>query len=235
VTVLSDHDLSAAFGRQVSDIQDRPDVEIHRPNGEPTIQPSSVDLHLDDQFCVPKSQKTPIKIDQRESYPQYDYELTDENGYFHIKPNQFVLAATTEEITLSENVVGFLWGRSSVGRLGLFVENAGLVDAGFSGDITLELYNPTNNTIAVKEGMRIVQLTVHELTTEAAEPYDEQVTSKYNGQSGVTPSRLSHDFELQRNSTRTSSSAVSQPSSKRISEEDSRSTEQTSDFDNDYE
>jgi deoxycytidine triphosphate deaminase len=60
--------------------------------------------------------------------------------------------------------------------------------------LTLEIKNPTNNTIALKEGMRIVQMTVHELTEQSSVGYDEQLDSKYEGQHGVTPSRLHEDF-----------------------------------------
>ena len=194
MSVYSDQAFARQHGLATSEIRDSPAVEIQRENGDISFQPSSVDLHLSDEFLEQKDQKQPIMVDHRETYPRYDFKGTDEDGYYHVKPGQFVLATTQETVHLDDSVVAFLWGRSSVGRLGLFVHNAGLVDSAYSGQLTLEIKNPTNNTIALKEGMRIVQMTVHELTEQSSVGYDEQVDSKYEGQHGVTPSRLHEDF-----------------------------------------
>ena len=193
MSVYSDKAFGREHGLAVSEIQDSPHVSVEREEGDLSFQPSSVDLHLGGQFLEMHDQDEPIYVDQRSSYPRYDF-ATPDDGYYEIDPNQFVLATTQEVVSLDETVVGFLWGRSSVGRLGLFVHNAGLVDSGYDGNLTLEIVNPTSNTIAVREGMRIVQMTVHELTEPSAAGYDEQVDSKYNEQSGVTPSRLHEDF-----------------------------------------
>ncbi len=195
MSVYSDQAFARQHGLATSAIRESPSVEIRRDDGDVSFQPSSVDLHLGGEFLEQKSQKQPITVDQQETYPRYDFvETKDDEGYYHVNPGQFVLATTQEMVHLDDSVVGFLWGRSSVGRLGLFVENAGLVDAAFDGSLTLELFNPTNNTIKIKEGMRIVQMTVHELTEQSGVGYDEQLTSKYEGQQGVTPSRLHRDF-----------------------------------------
>jgi len=213
VSVYSDQTFARQDGLAKSEIRDSPAVEIHREEGDVSFQPSSVDLHLGGEFLEQKSQKQPIKVDHRETYPRYDFKGTDEDGYYHVKPGQFVLATTQETVSLDDSVVAYLWGRSSVGRLGLFVHNAGLVDSAYSGQLTLEIKNPTNNTIALKEGMRIVQMTVHELTEPSSVGYDEQVRSKYEGQAGVTPSRLHRDFlneDVESQSESTSETTVTQ-------------------------
>lgn len=172
-----------------------PSVEITRKQGDVAYQPSSVDLHLGGEFYVQEQQKEPIYVDDKDTYPDY---VKTEAQQFHIHPNQFVLATTQETVSLDNSVVGFLWGRSSVGRIGVFAHNAGLLDSQFSGSITLELYNASQNTIVLKKGMRIVQMTVHQLTDETTAGYEELAESKYNGQSGVTPSRLFEDFDNER-------------------------------------
>ncbi len=58
-----------------------------------------------------------------------------------IPPHSFLLATTVEFIRLPANVTAFVEGRSSIGRMGLFIQNAGWVDPGFEGTITLELFN----------------------------------------------------------------------------------------------
>jgi len=194
VTVYSDTNFVKQNGIATSNIRESPHVEINREGGEIAWQPSSVDLHLDDEFLIPQDQEEVVYVDKNETYPTYNHQTFDDNNYFKIEPYEFVLGQTQEDVHLDESVVGFLWGRSSVGRMGEFVHNAGLIDAGWDGDLVLEFFNASPNTIALKKDMRIVQMTVHDLKDDSAEGYDQQIGSKYNGQSGVTPSRLSQDF-----------------------------------------
>ena len=170
-------------------------LRIERPNEdkEVHVEPSSVDLHLGTKYAGYRKQKTPVRVDDEGSYPTL---WTRENdSEIIISPGQFLLAHTEEVVTLSEKLVGYLQGRSSVGRLGLFVENAGLVDAGFRGDLTLELFNAGENSISLKPGMRICQITFHEHDYQPTVGYSDWNDNKYYDQRGPTPSRLYEDFE----------------------------------------
>jgi dCTP deaminase len=82
--------------------------------------------------------------------------------------------------------VGFVMGKSSWAREGLLVEAAGLVDPGFTGEITLELSNLTDEVLEIEQGLRIAQLCVAVLDAPTAVPY--WAVGHYNGQSGPTPS-----------------------------------------------
>ena len=77
---------------------------------------------------------------------------------FVLEPNHFVLASTAESIRVPHDMAAYVEGRSSIGRLGLQVQNAGLIDAGFHGQITLELENQTGFPIVLKKGVRICQI-----------------------------------------------------------------------------
>jgi hypothetical protein len=85
---------------------------------------------------------------------------------------------------------------SSLGRLGLMTHStAGFLDPGFTGHVTLELSNVANLPITLYPGMRIGQIAVFQLTTEAERPYGSRgVGSKYQGQRGPTPSRYWENF-----------------------------------------
>jgi dCTP deaminase len=110
---------------------------------------------------------------------------------------EFVLAHTVEEITLGACLAGQVYGKSSIGRLGLEVENAGYIDPGFSGQITLELKNTTNYTIRLTVGMPIAQMAVHRLSSPAVRPYGHPSrSSRYMGQMGATPSRYALGREV---------------------------------------
>jgi dCTP deaminase len=104
-----------------------------------------------------------------------------------------MLATTTEILNLPKDITAFVEGRSSIGRLGLFSENAGWVDANFRGQITLELFNATNKPIKLYPGMRICQL-VFAKTNEVPETV---YNGKYQDQTGATGSQISRDNELE--------------------------------------
>ena len=66
-----------------------------------------------------------------------------------IKPKEFLLGYTPEYFKFSKEVAGILHTRSSIGRMGLFSNNAGLIDAGWEGQITYELFNASNNVVVL--------------------------------------------------------------------------------------
>lgn len=170
---------------------------VTRDEGEVSIEPSSIDLHLGEKYGRYEQQKRSIVVDNPDTYPRFTQYTTGEPiDTISVRPGEFMLANTQELIHLPTDTVGFLHGRSSVGRLGLFVHNAGLVDPGFANaTLTLELFNASQNTIELKPGMRICQMTVHSTHSAPDVDYSEQNGNKYQGQRGPTPSRLYEDFE----------------------------------------
>jgi dCTP deaminase len=167
------------------------------PLASDAIQPSSVDLRLDRLFRVFKKTDRP-HIDVRE--PSDDCtQLIEAEGDkpFLVRPGEFVLANTLETITVPNDLVARLDGRSSLGRLGLLVHaTAGYVDPGFSGKLTLELANAAPLPIAVYCGMKICQISFLRLTTPVDRPYGSPgLGSKYQGQQEPTPSRVYQDFK----------------------------------------
>ena len=123
-----------------------------------------------------------------ETNPNYKTITTDT---YLIMPGQFVLATTMEYFELPDNLTAFVEGRSSLGRMGLFIQNAGWVDPGFKGEITLELYNANRCAIELKAGRRVGQLVFAEMDDVALNPY----CGKYQGQTGATGSRVYKDKE----------------------------------------
>ncbi len=157
------------------------------PPDESCIQCSSLDLKLGNEIGIYEgSYMIDIKKNTFKIEVQY---IKDE---FIIMPRQFVLATTLEYIKLPEDVTAFVEGRSSLGRLGLFIENAGWVDAGFEGQITLELFNANKRPIKLYKGMRICQLVFAKLDRKPSKSY----SGKYKGQKGVTPSKIFMDSDL---------------------------------------
>ena len=149
------------------------------------IQPASVDIRLGRTFSVVDD--TPSSVITLENEIKYKTITTDT---YLIMPGQFVLATTMEYFELPDNLTAFVEGRSSIGRLGICVQNAGWVDPGFEGEITLELYNMSNHPIELISGARVAQLVFAQMDQEAENPYK----GKYQGQKGATGTLLYKDF-----------------------------------------
>ena len=156
------------------------------PLEEGQIQPASVDVRLGDTFSVVEDSPTgKITLEDKISYK------TIKTDTYVLLPGQFVLATTKEYFKLPDNLTAFVEGRSSLGRMGLFIQNAGWVDPGFEGEITLELFNANRCAIELKAGRRVGQLVFAEMDDTALNPY----RGKYQGQTGATGSRVSMDYD----------------------------------------
>lgn len=150
------------------------------------IQPASVDIRLGNTFSIVDD--TPSSVITLENEIKYKTITTDS---FLIMPGQFVLATTMEYFELPDDLTAFVEGRSSLGRMGLFIQNAGWVDPGFKGEITLELFNANKCAIELKAGRRVGQLVFAKMDDHAINPYN----GKYQGQTGATGSRVYKDRE----------------------------------------
>lgn len=185
--ILSDRSIreELAAGRIVID-----------PLDEACIQPSSVDLHIDRYFRVFRNH-TMGHIDVKKNLEDLT-ELVEigEDDTFMLHPGEFVLGSTSERVALPDDLVARLEGKSSLGRLGLLIHStAGFVDAGWDGQLTLELSNVATLPITLYPGMKIGQISFIRMTSSAEHPYGSaEVGSKYQGQVGPRPSRYWENF-----------------------------------------
>lgn len=166
------------------------------PFSDDMVQPSSIDVRVHRQFRVFHNARYPY-IDVRQEMPGLT-ELVEVEGDepFILHPGEFVLAQTLERVTLPDDIVARLEGKSSLGRLGLLIHStAGFVDAGFSGNLTLELSNVANLPITIYHGMPIGQISFMRMDGPVSVPYGSgEVGSKYQGQGEPTPSRFYMNF-----------------------------------------
>ena len=150
------------------------------------IQPASIDLRLGRQFLkLDENTLDAVSLDSELPYVKL------EKDEIIIPPQTFLLATTVEFIRLPSNVTAFVEGRSSIGRIGLFIQNAGWVDPGFEGTITLELFNANRLPIRLAAGRRICQIVFAFMDRAAATPY----AGKYQGQRGTVGSKVFRDLE----------------------------------------
>ena len=159
------------------------------PLEDEQIQPASVDIRLGDTFSIVEDTSDGIITMDNEIH----YKTITTDTYL-LLPGQFVLATTMEYFRLPDNLTAFVEGRSSLGRMGLFIQNAGWVDPGFEGEITLELFNANRCAIRLQAGRRVGQLVFAQMDAPALVPYQ----GKYQGQRGATGSRVFQDKEIHR-------------------------------------
>ena len=193
---LCDSDIIAALddGRIV--IEPRPDNRV--------VSGVSVDLCLGHRFRVFSSHAIPY-IDlsgTREQVNQAVEKVMGDEVYitahdtFVLHPGELALGITLESITLPDDLVGWLDGRSSLARLGLMVHvTAHRIDPGWSGNIVLEFFNSGKLPLALRPGMAIGAMSFETLTAPAQRPYTKRDDAKYRGQSGPVASRISEDHQ----------------------------------------
>jgi len=207
--VLSDRDIvsevrdtkqkSKTDWRSVSGL----DIE---PFDEDNVQPASYDLTLGSEWDVPVKahpEDLPLTIDRGvpdSATRRYEADTFVLNSIQNpkvdgsaIDSGPFVLGHVEESITIPDYITAEVKGRSSVGRLGVVPHTAGWGDPGFEGQLTLEFVNFGPNPVELEAGMRIAQVVFQYTSQPAEEPYGEKSDAKYQGQSGVTGSRIEKD------------------------------------------
>lgn len=202
--VLSDRSILAAV--QKGEIIVSPwDTEVNR------IQPASLDVRLGSHFKTFNCYKDPslagVIRPASDDAPEGDYiDLSQDNSdrwndvyidaenrrsQFCLLPGEFCLATTLETVKLPPDVRAKVEGKSSLGRYGLAIHvTAGFIDPGFTGQITLELYNHLSVAMWLTPGMPIAQLEFARLDRAAMTAYK----GKYQGQVGATSSQMHQNF-----------------------------------------
>lgn len=131
----------------------RPDILDYLEAGSIRFEPAvssdrvkqvSVDLKLGHKFTIFKECPgyLPVIVCNSSLWRSADLWEHQEKDTFRLEPGQFVLAHTLETVTLPNDLVGLVEGRSSFARIGVTIHlTAPKIDPGFSGTITLEMAN----------------------------------------------------------------------------------------------
>ncbi len=188
--ILSDKDINAKI--------DAGQIIIDSPfaNWKNQIGASSMDMRLGKHFKIYEHGKYAV-LDPKLMTDAKDLTRlieVPEGEAFIVQPGEFVLGVTLEKVSLPNDVVARVEGRSSLGRLGIIIHStAGFVDAGFAGTITLEITNINRMPVALYPGMRVCQLAFEPMTSAAEVPYSKKGTSKYQDQIFPQESRIYMD------------------------------------------
>jgi dCTP deaminase len=160
---------------------------VIEPYDETLLNPNSYNLRLHDELLVYDE----VVLDMQRPNRYHRVKIPPEG--LVLKPSQLYLGRTLER-TETRNYVPMLEGRSSIGRLGLFVHiTAGFGDVGFCGYWTLEMF--AVQPIKIYPGVQICQIFYHSVHGEITE----YRSNKYQKNSDIQPSLLYKDFDISPN------------------------------------
>ena len=153
------------------------------PFNENRINPNSYNLRLHNELLVYTDDVLDIKK------PLHTESLIIPEDGLILQPGELYLGRTYEK-TSTNKYVPMLEGRSSVGRLGLYIHvTAGFGDIGFSGFWTLEIQ--CVQPVKIYPMVEICQIYYHTIDGE----FEEYNSGKYQNNTGIQPSLIHKDFE----------------------------------------
>lgn len=164
-----------------------PFIESNVNSGSYDISISSTILKIKKSFKV-------IDLDNKEQISKMYEEVNIENGYC-LKPGETILCALNETISLPENVVAHIRPRTSLSRLGLYI-NFQHMQAGYSGILNIVLHNVSCNSYKITPNLRIGQVVFEELTDGLTDDllYNNEPTPVYQNENGLIGSKIYVDY-----------------------------------------
>ena len=171
--ILSGKEIALRIGNDI----------IIDPYDKNKLNPNSYNLSLHDELLVYDNLPLDMKNENRFK------KLPIPKDGLLLEPDRLYLGRTIE-YTETHNLVPMLEGRSSVGRLGLFIHvTAGFGDVGFKGFWTLEIF--CIQPIKIYSDVEVCQIYYHTIKGE----YEEYSSGKYQNNKGIQPSLLYRDFK----------------------------------------
>src|SRR6266436_5134442 len=193
--------MAALGGNEISERLKHPNL-THRLIVTPLLAPAeqlrrdqaSIDVRLGFQFAL-VSPSVSGSIDEfaedrlpRLSTDLYRKEYVPLGGSFIIHPHQFILASTLEYIRLPTDLMSYVIGRSTWGRLGLIVATAVGIQPGFAGTLTLELRNLGEAPLSLYPGQIVAQLFFHRVNQKKKTG---KGLGQYSGAVDILPRQMS--------------------------------------------
>lgn len=171
--ILSGLEIKSKMGKDI----------IIKPFDEKRVNPNSYNLRLHNELLVYDEEFLDMKK------PNKTKALTIPDSGLLLNPGKLYLGRTVE-YTATTNYIPMLEGRSSIGRLGLFIHvTAGFGDVGFKGYWTLEIH--CIEPVKVYPFVEICQIYYHTIEGN----FEEYIKGKYQDNTGIQPSLLFKDFK----------------------------------------
>jgi len=174
-------------GNEIKKLIEKGELKIE-PLEEEIIRENGLDLRIGEEYAIYAFKNQVIDICEISSSTHLFSKVEAKDGRIVIPPNEFILLTTLEYVKFPKNVVGFCNLRSTLARYGLTIPPT-IVDAGFEGNLTIEVVNSSDNYIVLRPGVRFLHVILVKMEGEA------KYYGKYLGQRGVTlPKGLREEY-----------------------------------------
>jgi dCTP deaminase len=152
------------------------------PLSEDTIQQNGIDLKINNEIAMGTKRDDAACIDatSSEDIKRFYEIIKSDDGIFILSPLRHYLLSTREHLELPNDLMGFCGLRSTFARLG-FVSPLTIIDAGFSGTLTIESFYGGSSSIKIPVGCRFLHVVFARLTTQVDAPY----RGHYQHQKGI--------------------------------------------------
>ena len=171
--ILSGKEIAQELGSTIT-------IEPYNPN---QLNPNSYNLRLGNELLIYQNSVLDMKIEN-----EFKIVTIPEEGFL-LEPNKLYLGKTVEYVK-TDKFIPMLEGRSSIGRLGMFIHiTAGLGNVGMAGYWTLEIV--TVQPLIIYPNVEVCQMFFHRINGDFL-PYS---AGKYHENKGIQPSFLFKDFE----------------------------------------
>ncbi len=171
--ILSDYDLENMI---------RTERLVIKPFKKDIIRENGIDFRLDNEVARHNKElgEDFVLDPSNEEDVEKEYILEKNKKEIIIYSHEQVLMSTLEHLKMPDNVMGFVELRSTWARHGLMMPPT-IIDAGFSGNVTLEVFNASSNAIKLKPGLRFAHVIFDTTLNRVSKPY----SGTYFGQKGV--------------------------------------------------
>jgi dCTP deaminase len=143
---------------------------------EKDIDQVSMDFHLGKRILIPTMGRH-IVIDIRKGVDKSMYEEINlkVGEAITIRPGQFFIGETLEVLTLPNDIIGRLEGKSSFARLGIVIhQTSARFDPGWDGPAALELRNNSDNDVVIYCGDKICAFAFERLSFPVKNPWQKR-------------------------------------------------------------
>lgn len=167
MAVLTQKDITAYIKK--GEIVFRPALDSFQ------LQAHSVDLRLGFTFLVPKSWhvtragREQLHMDYyAANRPEYfDVVELEQGQFFDLLPGEHILVSSLESLRVPDDLMAVMYPRSSTNRKGISVDQTGIIDSGYEGQLVIPIRNNTQyQTVRLYPGERFCQVVFERLTDE---------------------------------------------------------------------
>jgi dCTP deaminase len=174
--------------KEIKALIEKKELQIE-PFEEEILRENGLDLRIGEEYAIYAFDNQVIDVCELSSSNHLFSKVQAKDGRITIPPNKFVLLTTLEYVKFPRNVVGFCNLRSTLARYGLIIPPT-IVDAGFEGNLTIEVVNSSRNYIVLRPGVRFLHVILAKTEGEA------KYLGKYLRQKGVTlPKGLKEEYK----------------------------------------